>query len=99
MKAFADSRVFLSCFIVQMMNDIIIVTWLMTSSVCQFFSWFSKLQVQMDQDEATKYRCVFVSGFIESIHDNIIWEVLVVHTQLKMEGMLKIKIVQFTVKL
>uniref|UniRef100_A0A673H9A5 Conserved oligomeric Golgi complex subunit 3 C-terminal domain-containing protein n=1 Tax=Sinocyclocheilus rhinocerous TaxID=307959 RepID=A0A673H9A5_9TELE len=24
----------------------------------QFFSWFSKLQVQMDQDEASKYRCV-----------------------------------------
>uniref|UniRef100_A0A8C2Q1L3 Conserved oligomeric Golgi complex subunit 3 n=1 Tax=Cyprinus carpio TaxID=7962 RepID=A0A8C2Q1L3_CYPCA len=23
----------------------------------QFFSWFSKLQVQMDQDEASKYRC------------------------------------------
>ncbi|XP_016121234.1 conserved oligomeric Golgi complex subunit 3-like [Sinocyclocheilus grahami] len=26
------------------------------TSVCQFFSWFSKLQVQMDQDEASKYR-------------------------------------------
>uniref|UniRef100_A0A8B9GME5 Component of oligomeric golgi complex 3 n=1 Tax=Astyanax mexicanus TaxID=7994 RepID=A0A8B9GME5_ASTMX len=24
----------------------------------QFFSWFSKLQAQMDQDEGAKYRCV-----------------------------------------
>lgn len=26
----------------------------------QFFSWFSKLQAQMDQDEGAKYRCACV---------------------------------------